>query len=78
MPKTVKGGPLRFLTTILLQNFKKLKGDPLESLENFRKKMRNFNSPIVPKNLKKGPFGVFNIRSLQNIKQIGGRALWGH
>ena len=27
--------------------------------------MRNFNgSLIVPKNLKKGPFGIFNIRSV--------------
>ena len=34
-----RGDPLRFLTSILLQNFKKLKGDSLESLiKNFRKK----------------------------------------
>ena len=39
MPKTVKEGTLRdFLISILLQNFKKLKGDSLESLKKFRKK----------------------------------------
>ena len=30
--------PLRFLTSILLQNFKKIEGEPLESLKNFQKK----------------------------------------
>ena len=42
MPKTVKEGTLRdFLISILLQNFKKLKGDSLESSKKFRKKTKN-------------------------------------
>ena len=37
-----KKGPFEiFLTSILLQHFKKLKGDRLESSENFRKKTKN-------------------------------------
>ena len=40
MPKTVKGGHFEnFLTSILLQNFKKLKRD----LKNFQKKTKNEN-----------------------------------
>ena len=35
--KNVKWGPFGFLTSILLQNIKNLKGDPLETLQNFRK-----------------------------------------
>ena len=51
---------------------KKLKGNPLESLKNFRKKnkkMRIFNSLIVPKNLKEGTlWDSLTVVLLQNIK----------
>ena len=41
--------------------------------------MRNFNSLRVPNNLKKGTFWDFlTFLLLQNMKQIEGRALWGH
>ena len=41
--------------------------------------MRNFNgSLIVPKNLKKGPFGIFNIRSVAKYQKNERRTLWGH
>ena len=60
MPKTVKGGPLRFYNIHSDANFQKIEGGPYESLKYFRKKMRNINgSLIVPKNLKKGSFGIF-------------------
>ena len=84
MPKTVKEGTLRdFLISILLQNFKKLKGDSLESLKkNFKKKqkMRNFNgSLIVPKNLEKGTLWDFlTFVLLQDIKQTEGWTLCRH
>ena len=53
MPKTVKWGLWDFLTSILLQNFrKKLKGDPLETLK--KQKKWKFSNFIVPKNLEKG------------------------
>ena len=76
-----RGRALRdFLASILLQNFKQLKGTLwLESSKIFEKqKMRNFNSLIVPKTPKKGPFGIFLHSLLQNIKQIEGRTLRGH
>ena len=41
MPKTVKGGLSDFLTSILLQNFKKNRMGTLETLETFRKKNKN-------------------------------------
>ena len=67
MPKTVEGGPLRFLTSIMLQNFKKKEGEPLESLKKFRKKISN--SLIVPKNLKEGALWDFStFVLLQNVK----------
>ena len=39
VPKNVKGGPLEFLTSILLHNINKLKLDPLETLKNFQKSL---------------------------------------
>ena len=70
------------LSSIVLQNFKKLKGDRLESFEissKKKQKMRNFNSLIVPKNLEKETLWDFlTFVLLQNIKQIEGRTLWGH
>ena len=51
---------------------KKMQGNPLESLKNFRKKykkQRIFNSLIVPKNLKEGTLCDFlTFVLLQNIK----------
>ena len=50
-----------------------------ESLKNFRKqKMRILNSLIVPKILKKGPFAIFNTRSVANYQKNERRTLWGH
>ena len=67
-----KRGPFEiFLTTILLQNFKKNKGEPIGVFEKFSKKtkMRIFNSLIVPKNLKEGTLRDFlTFVLLQNIK----------
>ena len=41
MPKTVKGGPLRFFNNHSVAKFqKKLKGNPLESLKYFRNKTK--------------------------------------
>ena len=72
MPKTVKGDPLRFLKNHSVAKFqKKIEGEPFESLKNFRKtkKMRIFNSLIVPKNLKEGTLWDFlTFVLLQNIK----------
>ena len=67
MSKTVKGGQFEiFLTSILLLNFKNLKRD----LKNFAKKMRIFNSLIVPKNLKEGTlWDFFNIRSVAKYQK---------
>ena len=48
MPKTVKGGPLRFFSNHSVAKFqKKIEGEPSK-----QKKMRIYNSLIVPKNLK--------------------------
>ena len=67
MPKTVKGGPLRFFNHSVAK-FQKIEGDPLKSLKNFRKKnkkTRIFNSLIVPKKSKRrDPSEFFNIRSV--------------
>ena len=41
----------------MLQNFEKLKRDPLESLKKFRKK--NFKSHSAQKSEKKRSFGIF-------------------
>ena len=72
MPKTVKGALWDFLTTILLQNFTKIEGEPIGVFEKFSKKkqkMRIFNSLIVPKNLKEGTIWDFlAFVLLQNIK----------
>ena len=78
MPKTVKGGALIFFKhPFCCKISKKVKGDTFESLKVFEK-MINFKSLIVPENLeKREPLGFFNIRLLQNIKQIEGRTLFG-
>ena len=70
MPKTVKGGHFEiFLTSILLQNFKKLKRD-LKNFAKKKQKMRIFNSLIVPKNLKEGTLWDFlTFVLLQNTKK---------
>ena len=67
-----KRGPFEiFLTTILLQNFKKkIEGEPIGVFEKFsNKKVRIINSLIVPKNLKEGTLWDFlTFVLLQNIK----------
>ena len=70
MPKTVKGGHFEnFLTSILLQNFKKLKRD----LKNFAKKKtknENFQQSDSAKNLKEGTLWDFlTFVPLQNTKK---------
>ena len=59
MPKTVKGGSLRFLNIHSFAKLKKIEGGPLETSKSFRKKNENFNSLIVPKNLKDGTLWDF-------------------
>ena len=77
MPKTVKGGHFEiFLTSILLQNFKKLKRD----LKNFaKKKQKNENfqqSHSAEKSERRDPLGFFNIRSVSKYQKNEGRNLW--
>ena len=58
---------MRFLNIHFVAKFKKNKGTFRRLRKIFgkkNKKMRNFNSLIVPENLKTGPFGIFNIRSV--------------
>ena len=71
MPKTVKGGHFEiFSTSILLQNFKKLKRD-LKNFAKKKQKMRIFNSLIVPKNLKECTLWDFlTFVLLQNTKKM--------
>ena len=72
-----------------MQDIKKLKGGRFGDIKKFLKKVRESkkflkkirisNSLIVPKILKKGPFGIFlTFVLLQNIKKIERRTLWGH
>ena len=72
-------GVLRdFLTSILLRYFKKIEGGPFGDFEKFSKKMRIFNSLIVPKNLKEETLWNFlTFALLQNIKKNEGRTLLG-
>ena len=61
-----------FLTSILLQNFKKLKRD-LKNFAKKKQKMRIFNSLIVPKNLKEVTLWDFlTFVMLQNTKKMKG------
>ena len=61
VPKILKKGPhwraqmvepLSFFNSHAVANYQKLEGDPLQTLQNFRKK-----SHTVPKKMKGGPFG---------------------
>ena len=65
-----------FLTSILLQNFKKLKRD----LKNFAKKNtknENFQqSHSAEKSERRDPLGFFNIRSVAKYQKNEGRNLW--
>ena len=71
-PKDLKKGTLwDFSTFVLLQDIKD-KGGPFVDIKNFLKKkqkMRILNSLIVPKILKKGPFEIFNIRSVAKYQK---------
>ena len=60
MPKTVKGGPLRFFNKHSVAIFLN-EGEPLEFLKNFRKK--NCKSHSAEKS-ERDPLGFFNIRSV--------------
>ena len=58
-----KGDPSRFLTSILLQNIIKLKGDPLETSKNLEKQKMNFEkSHSAEKFEKRDPLGFLHIR----------------
>ena len=53
-----RGDPLRFFNIHSVAKCQKIEGGLSGTI--FEKKMGNFNaSLIVPKNLKKGPFGIF-------------------
>ena len=94
MPKTVKGGPLRFFNIHSVAKIqKKTEGRPFgvfrKMFEKKKQKLRNFNSLSAKKCEKRDPLGFSSIRSfakqiegrtlwLQNIKQIEGRTLLGH
>ena len=70
VPKNVKGGTLLdLLTYILLQNIKNLKGDPLGTLKNFRKK-----SLTVLKKIQRGdPLGTSDfVGFLEKVKKWKG------
>ena len=72
MPKTAKGGHFEiFWTSILLQNFKKLKRD----LKNFQKKTKNENfqqSHSAEITDRRDPLGFFNIRSVAKYQKMKG------
>ena len=69
MPKTVKGCPLRFFNNHSVAKCQKIEGGPFGVFRKFSKKMRIFNSLIVPKNLKVGTLWDFlTFVLLQNIK----------
>ena len=74
---------LRFFNIHVLQNFKKLKGDSLESLiKNFRKKTKNekfqWQSHYAEKSEKRDPLGFFNIRSVARYQTKRRETLWKH
>ena len=72
MPKTVKGGTLRFFNIHSVAKFRKI-GARLEKFSKKNKKMRIFNSLIVPKNLKEGTLWDFlTFVLLQNTKKMKG------
>ena len=61
-----KRGPLRFFNNHSVAKFqKKLKGNPLETLKNFRKKNNeNFSQSHSAEKSERDPLGFFNIRSV--------------
>ena len=72
MPKTVKGDPLRFLTSILLQNTRNLNGDPLKTLKKFREKTKNENfqqSHSAENSEERDPLGLSLFVLLESIKK---------
>ena len=80
MPKTVKGGPLRFFNNHSVAKFQKMKGNPLKSLKFFRKKTKNENfeqSHSAENSEKRDTLGFSTFVLLQNIKKIERRTLWG-
>ena len=68
MPKTVKGGPLRFFKNHSVAKFQKnIEGEPIGVFEKFSKKkrkMRNFNTHSAEKSERRDPLAFFNIRSV--------------
>ena len=65
-PGALKEGSFRIFQHPLLQNIKKLKGE--KTLEN-----KNFSESLtMPKKLKGGPLGFFNIHSVAEHQKIEG------
>ena len=62
-----------------MRYFKKIEGGPFGDFEKFSKKMRIFNSLIVPKNLKEETLLNFlTFVLLQNIKKMKGGKNFEH
>ena len=71
--ESCKRGPLRFFNDHSVAKFQKNEGEPFGVFEKFSKKMRSFNSLIVPKNLKERTLWEFlKLVLLQNIKKMKG------
>ena len=69
-----RGDPLRFFNIHSVAKFQKIEGGLfgvfIKKISKKKQKMRNFNgSHIVPKILKKGPFEIFNIRSIAKYQK---------
>ena len=73
MPKTVKGGHFEiFLTSILLQNFKKLNRDLRKILQKKTKNENFQQSHSAKKSERRDPLGFFNIRSVAKYQKRKG------
>ena len=72
MPKTVKGGPLRFFNNHSVAKFqKKIEGEPIGVSENFSKKKqknKNFQQSHSAEKSERDPLGFLTFVLLQNIK----------
>ena len=65
MPKTVKGGTLRFFNNHSVANFQKNEGEPIAVFEKFSGKNENFQqSHSAEKFEKRDPLEFFNILSV--------------
>ena len=69
-----------FLKIQFIGKYQKIEGTLRRHLKIFKKKrkMRYFNSPIVPKKVKGGPLGFFNIHPVAKYQKNEGGTLWRH